>query len=252
MIPNLDFIKTILNGIINRVENEVKAVDEKIAVPDYLAAEGEAGHIKNKPVIVGGPGTGEGSVVFGKNAPEAASGDYAFAHGGNVKASGYCSHAEGQDTVASGQYAHAEGAGTKATNAASHAEGSGTVASGVQSHAEGTGTTAKGLHTHVEGYYTTAGGTASHAEGNGTIAESSYQHVQGKYNIIDKNDKYAHIVGNGTSDAARSNAHTVDWNGNAWYSGTVEGTAMIVKSPGGKRFKITADDSGVLTATEIT
>jgi hypothetical protein len=32
---------------------------------------------------------------------------------------------------------------------------------------------------------------------------------------------YIHIVGNGTSDTARSNAHTLDWDGNAWYSGDV-------------------------------
>lgn len=32
---------------------------------------------------------------------------------------------------------------------------------------------------------------------------------------------YAHIVGNGTSDEARSNAHTLDWEGNAWYQGDV-------------------------------
>jgi hypothetical protein len=34
-------------------------------------------------------------------------------------------------------------------------------------------------------------------------------------------NKYAHIVGNGTSRAERSNAHTLDWDGNAWYQGDV-------------------------------
>lgn len=38
---------------------------------------------------------------------------------------------------------------------------------------------------------------------------------------ITEYEKYAHIVGNGTSDTARSNAHTLDWDGNAWYSGDV-------------------------------
>ena len=32
---------------------------------------------------------------------------------------------------------------------------------------------------------------------------------------------YAHIAGNGTSHSARSNAHTLDWEGNAWYQGDV-------------------------------
>ena len=79
--------------------------------------------------------------------------------------------------------------------------------------------------------------------------------MQGKYNIDDLNEKYAHIVGNGTSDTARSNAHTVDWEGNAWYAGTVEGTAMIVKSSTAnsiKKFKITVDDAGTLSATAVT
>ena len=56
----------------------------------------------------------------------------------------------------------------------------------------------------------------------GTIAASVVQHVQGQYNIKDNAKKYAHIVGNGTADDARSNAHTVDWDGNAWYAGAIK------------------------------
>ena len=33
--------------------------------------------------------------------------------------------------------------------------------------------------------------------------------------------KYAHVVGNGNSNMERSNAHTLDWDGNAWYQGDV-------------------------------
>ena len=62
---------------------------------------------------------------------------------------------------------------------------------------------------------------AAHAEGNGTIAASYAQHVQGQFNIEDENTVYAHIVGNGTDDENRSNAHTVDWNGNGWFKGEV-------------------------------
>lgn len=100
-----------------------------------------------------------------------------------------------------------------------------------------------------------ATGDYSHAEGDSTIARGNNQHVQGKFNIVDKSNKYVHIVGNGSSDDTRSNAHTLDWDGNAWYAGTIEGTAMIVKSTtegSTKRFKITVDDSGTLSAIEIT
>lgn len=39
--------------------------------------------------------------------------------------------------------------------------------------------------------------------------------------ITHEANNYSFIVGNGTSDTERSNAHTLDWNGNAWYSGDV-------------------------------
>jgi hypothetical protein len=52
-------------------------------------------------------------------------------------------------------------------------------------------------------------------------AIGDHQHVQGKYNIQDDKNQYAHIVGNGEDLARRSNAHTLDWDGNAWYAGNV-------------------------------
>lgn len=38
--------------------------------------------------------------------------------------------------------------------------------------------------------------------------------MQGKYNVEDAEDKYALIIGNGTSDDNRSNAIAIDWDGN--------------------------------------
>lgn len=107
----------------------------------------------------------------------------------------------------------------------SHAEGNSTQALGNSSHAEGDSTTASAYCSHAEGNCTTASGENSHAEGASTIASSQNQHVQGKYNIEDLNGTYAHIVGNG-EDGKNSNAHTLDWQGNAWYSGKLsqEGT----------------------------
>ena len=70
-----------------------------------------------------------------------------------------------------------------------------------------------------------ASGVCSHAEGYDTTASSQWQHVQGKFNIEDTNNKYAHIVGNGKVNN-KSNAHTLDWEGNGWYAGKLsqEGT----------------------------
>lgn len=92
---------------------------------------------------------------------------------------------------------------------------------GEYAFAEGEATKASGTYSHAEGYYTTASGTYSHAEGRYTIAASADQHAQGKYNIEDSNNTYAHIVGNGTSADNRSNAHTLDWSGNAWFAGKI-------------------------------
>ena len=124
-----------------------------------------------------------------------------------------------------GTYSSAIGNGVKASGYSSHAEGDSTIASGNTSHAEGNSTTASGAYgSHAEGYGATASGDTSHAEGYNTKASSQYQHVQGQCNIEDTANKYAHIVGNGTDDTARSNAHTLDWEGNAWFAGEVQGS----------------------------
>ena len=138
----------------------------------------------------------------------------------NNVASGKYSHAEGFRTIASGRNSHAEGADTEARQDCSHAEGYNTTAGGICSHAEGYSTTAGG-NSHAEGSYTKANAMCSNTEVDSTIASGKYQHVQGKYNKEDTKDKYAHIVGNGTSDSKRSNAHTLDWDGNAWYQGDI-------------------------------
>ena len=122
---------------------------------------------------------------------------------------------------ASSNFSHAEGYKTTANSECSHAEGESTIASNTCSHAEGNRSTASGNCSHAENLRTQANGSCSHAEGESTIANGIDQHVQGAYNKEDTEDKYAHIVGNGTSDSNRSNAHTLDWNGNAWYQGDI-------------------------------
>ena len=117
---------------------------------------------------------------------------------------------------------------TKATGAGAHAQGAATKATGAYSHAEGYKTEASGICSHTEGSQTKANGEYAHAEGLSTLASSKAQHVQGKYNVEDKDGKYAHVVGNGTALSKRSNCHTVDWDGNAWYSGSISAAKGIV------------------------
>lgn len=150
---------------------------------------------------------------------------------------------------------------------------------GERSHAEGSNTTASGTESHAEGHYTTASGQYSHAEGDNTIASHKSAHVYGEYNIKDpattsagERGTYVHIVGNGTGKFKRSNAHTLDWHGVPWYQGRPQfgGNAqddgsqtvmangdkelILASSTEGseKKFRITVDDSGTITATEVT
>ena len=164
-----------------------------------------------------------------------ASGIGSHAEGRLTTASGQDSHAEGNDTTASNKYSHAEGESTTASGHASHAEGSAATASGVSAHAEGDYTTASGNYSHAEGSSATASGDYSHAEGCCTIANHAYQHVFGHSNIADPstNDPeergtYIEIVGNGEDIDTRSNARTLDWNGNETLAGSLtlgKGTA---------------------------
>lgn len=223
---------------------------------DTLAA-GKYSHTEGIETKAGYAAHAEGSGTYAKFGSHAegedtqALGSYSHAEGQRSKALGLNSHAEGQDTEVNGQAAHTEGYKTKANGTGAHAEGQETTveritsngkiepadgahaegyktrASGNGAHAEGTNTTASGNYSHAEGSNTTSKGPNSHTEGTMTIASGKSQHVQGKYNIEDNEvtvenpeGKYAHIVGNGTGQK-RSNAHTLDWDGNAWYAGNV-------------------------------
>lgn len=158
---------------------------------------------------------------------EASPGNYSFAAGDSCYALGWASTAEGSGR-ASGNTSHAEGETTRAAGGSSHAEGVRTYAQGNYAHAEGDTTRANGTGAHSEGYATFASGDYAHAEGSETFADGDHSHSQnlgtqagfeaqtaiGKYN----SNTSAHVfeIGNGTSDSNRSNAMTVDWNGNIW------------------------------------
>ena len=171
---------------------------------------------------------GEWSIAEGSGT--VAKGRVSHAEGAFTKALNDGCHTEGYQTIATGFWSHAEGEMTRVTSYASHAEGSYTTmpdgttrygtAAGYASHTEGGGCHTTGVASHAEGIGTTANGRCAHVEGTYTIASGKAQHVEGIANIEDTEDKYVHIVGNGDWDA-RSNAHTLDWDGNAEFMGDV-------------------------------
>lgn len=71
-------------------------------------------------------------------------------------------------------------------------------------------------------------GLFAHAEGQNTIASGNIQHVQGRFNLEDKNKAF--IIGNGNDNNNRSNAYTLDWQGNSNQQGKVYAADFINSS----------------------
>lgn len=81
----------------------------------------------------------------------------------------------------------------------------------------------------VHGDGNLARGMYSFASGEGLQAHQRDHHVFGSYNVPDTSGRapsstkgvYIEIVGNGDSDSNRSNARTLDWNGNEYIAGAL-------------------------------
>ena len=200
----------------------------------FTTASGVESHAEGRQT------TASGSFSHAEGFITTASGNASHAEGSETSARGYASHAEGSRTIASGPESHAEGLRTTASGNFSHAEGNLTTASGRWSHAEGYENTANNFSTHAEGHQTTASGIESHAEGRAAIASGYASHAQnfftiaqndaqtaiGRYNVATDRglnntpEDDALIIGNGSGNAARSNAFRVQFNGDVHSAGT--------------------------------
>ena len=216
-----------IDKIINKDTNDEYLLQDTTARGDIQSVTSD---LSNKMDKVNPTGSGALSINRKQNTPvgdfstalglnNEASGYGATAVGIGNEATGYGATAEGYETEASGIYSHSEGEYSQASGDYSHAEGDHTQASGDYSHAEGGYTESSGLNSHAEGLDAVASGDQSHAEGEGTEAAGENQHVGGKYNVVDQSDTYAEIIGNGTDENNRSNARTVDWQGNETIAG---------------------------------
>lgn len=138
----------------------------------------------------------------------------------------------GASTVASGNFSTSVGY-------LSEASGQGAIALGMQCTSSATGSVALGRQTVASGGSSISGGryceakaTGSGAFGYRVLANGASSFVIGQSNIEDANPedtthgtgarKYLFIIGNGDKDGnARSNALTVDWDGNEKISGSL-------------------------------
>lgn len=191
-----------------------------------------------------------------------ATGKYSFAGGYESQAVAEGAFAFGRYCQAQAPYSFAVGKNSSAEYEGSHAEGSDGQAFGIAAHVEGYNCIAYD-YSHAEGFQAHAEAKYAHAEGMGVYSAGDISHVQGRYNI--ENLTLAHVVGNGSTDSKRSNAHTLDWEGNAWFAGDVyTGSASGTnKDAGSKKLAteeyvdtvsaafvvaVTPNDSGVLSA----
>lgn len=209
-----------------------------------------------------------------------ASGGYSYANGESSTASGNYSHAEGNNTEASGNYSYARGLGTKAVAKSMTAIGEYNKYEEKSSYCETT-TNKSLIGSESSRIYYFNGVTISDNEitydsyiqksyasiksgdyfyQSNNVSNTIYQCTDVYYNdrtymvtiyytqyrIIDQSINHGLdilVIGNGTSDTARSNAHTLDWSGNAWFAGDIYigSTSGTDKDDGSKKVA-TIDD----------
>ena len=186
---------------------------------------------------------GTNSVALGMG--NEASGMFSFSENLQTTASGLGAHAEGISTVASGSGSHAEGTSNSAVGNCAHAEGNYTTASGMRSHTEGWNNTAVADDSHVGGKFSV---TDSYSNWPEWVANTSYAvgdkvkvttTVENTTTVVgyicktsnndasftksnwnqDTNYNFAEIIGNGIDTNTRSNARTLDWDGNEYLAG---------------------------------
>ena len=236
--------------VFNNYSENIASGKNSHAEGDGTNASGDDSHAEGNHTFA----SGLNSHAEGSHA--AAFGNAAHAEGSDTTASGDYSHAEGEYTAAFGRSSHAEGGVKSSYIYLTGSAGSNTyvlvnndtitvgdyvhcfqydsyaivedynpstktitLSNTLSSDDALNKTSTRWMHGGI------AYGEYSHIEGLGTKANSDCQHVQGKYNIADTENKYAHIVGNGVNnggvDDTRSNAHTIDWEGNAWFAGKI-------------------------------
>lgn len=164
----------------------------------------------------------------GLNTRASAEYSHAEGNGSQVTVTGMGGHAEGYQGTTYGQYAHSEGYSTEARGHYAHTEGNDTLATSEGSHAEGYSSTTYGNYSHSEGDQTVASGDYSHSSGRQTISRGMASNTFGRFNVdedstLEHNEygSYVEVVGNGISNSNRSNARSLDWNGNEYLKGDV-------------------------------
>lgn len=249
--PNGDMvqrIKTRVNQMQEDIDHlEESAIDKTKLAELFLAAVGKNNVVEGKYAIAVGTDTlakggnsyagGDQTIAYAKNSMSlgyrtivgvegnSEKAKNSFAHGEEILNAGYASAAFGLRTEVKGAYAFVTGSSSKAYGNSSYAAGNNALANGWASLAIGNSPKAYGEGALALGGYAKANPDDNPdviytiSIGHNTKATKSYQTALGKFN--DTDDNAVLIVGNGSSDSARSNAFTVN----------KIGTASVKKDP---------------------
>ena len=225
-----NFTESISTAVPNAVTPAARLIATNAAtnVDFVMSPKGNGALLAQIPdnTVTGGNKRGQYAVdlQMGRTASnQVASGDYSFAAGYGVMASGTAAVAMGVTTNALGDFSTAFGQGTFATGSYSTAIGNVTNATGDNSTAIGFATVASGSAATAMGSSTIAHGDSSTAMGEYTTADSYIQTTLGRFNLPKGSESRnswvttdpLFVVGNGTgSGASRSTALMLLKNGN--------------------------------------
>lgn len=177
--------------------------------------DGEGNAKITTPLSVGGGvASSDGAVAHGKKSGEDteiqanAAGSFA---GGEVTGYGTFIRSTGKGACAHG-YARTDSSGIVASGNGSFAGGE-AAGDGTEIQATGNGSFAFGQTADPDHGYLKATGAGSQAFGIGVQATQEGQMVVGKCNVVDEDDTYQFIVGNGADDRHRHNAFAVTKSG---------------------------------------
>lgn len=177
-------------------------------------------------------------VAISTYAPEEATGENSFLFGNSV--------ASGRECVSFNGDARANYSFTAGGVVGANAEYG---FAGPDSSVYGSNSTAFGILNAVEVAGQTAIGVYCITEAKTKRRLPSYTNREGSWC-----GKNLFVIGNGTMWSERHNAFEVDWDGNVWAQGSLEGTALILKSSTAgseKRFVVRVNDAGVLSVEDI-
>ena len=200
---------------------------------------------------------GWGATAFGYSTT--ASGSTSSAFGSQTTASGHYSIAMGRKTTASAYAATALGDSTTASHVYSTAMGLRTIASHWAATAMGWNSIASGIASTAMGETTIASGHRTTAMGQNTTAKSFCETVVGRWNsdytpasttTWNTNDRLF-VIGNGTSEANRSNAMTVLKNGNVGIGTSTPETKQHIRGAGNAETPLMTIENSIDNATSL-